>query len=485
MTKVIKEEFENLGFLEINNDSFICNTQLGTLCDEFNRLSRIDNDLFTYEIEVPKPSLLKLIDVTVEQWLDLKYGNRMTMDENVKKGVISTWLIRSYKLQFKEYLEIKKQRDTYSCDVNMEYNPSNLVFAKRLASKFYNHLDMDWYTKNALWIYWAQGDDEVELSNKESSDPDNVLTKDINGFKTYEEYKDVWMYEWNEDVPWNLPRAYIFGNTLCYQDLEWYEALKDGKLKDEALKDKAIMEGIINEDDKYNNPQFSSMLRDEAVYLHLIYFCHQSDFPVKKVLHATDNFLDMSTPDYIYPIIVPSDSNVEDAFSSTNTPHYISASPDYFPASPGNTSPDPSDAYNAANNESPIPLPRILPSRKRARSRLSSFTFALPQVFEIGENYHGALDTSYARHEEQIETILNHLDELPLERIVYIEDIIKGLGNGRKEQIRHDDEIVFARVRTSTLEILIEDIQIRHRLDMKSLLDKIHKLKGGPPPPDY
>ncbi|GJX02471.1 hypothetical protein Tco_0186384, partial [Tanacetum coccineum] len=39
---------------------------------------------------------------------------------------------------------------------------------------------------------------------------------------------------------------------------------------------------------------------------------------------------------------------------------------------------------------------------------------------------------------------------------------------------------------TSTLEILIEDIQIRHRSDMKSLLDKIHELKnykGGPP--DY
>ncbi|GJW32104.1 hypothetical protein Tco_0052136 [Tanacetum coccineum] len=39
---------------------------------------------------------------------------------------------------------------------------------------------------------------------------------------------------------------------------------------------------------------------------------------------------------------------------------------------------------------------------------------------------------------------------------------------------------------TSTLEILIEDIQVRHRSDMKSLLDMIHELKnhkGGPP--DY
>ncbi|GJV10822.1 hypothetical protein Tco_1352363 [Tanacetum coccineum] len=150
----------------------------------------------------------------------------------------------------------------------------------------------------------------------------------------------------------------------------------------------------------------------------------------------------------------------------------------------------------------------ILPPKKRARSRSSSSTSALPQVFEIGESSH---KTSLERHEEQIETILNHLDELPLERIEHIKDIIKGLGNGRviiqrdfdqletelqeartqisgfqKEQIRHDDEIVLAHVRTSTLEILIEDIQVRHRSDMKSLLDTIRKLKnhkGGPP--DY
>ncbi|GJY89406.1 hypothetical protein Tco_0504602 [Tanacetum coccineum] len=241
-----------------------------------------------------------------------------------------------------------------------------------------------------------------------------------------------------------------------------------------------------------------------------------------------------------HPIIVLSNSYIEDAFSSTTTPDYTSASPDYSPALPGNTSSDPSEdlskdllaslaispfhddtymkvmqAYNATNNELPIPLPRapiapptVLPPSPVAPSRSSSSTSALPQVFKIGESSH---KTSLERHEEQIKTILNHLDELPLERIEHIEDKIEGLGNGRviiqrdfdqletelqeartqisrfqREQIRHDDEIVLARVRTSTLEILIEDIQIRHRSDMKSLLDKIHELKnhkGGPP--DY
>ncbi|GKB71394.1 hypothetical protein Tco_0932806 [Tanacetum coccineum] len=229
-----------------------------------------------------------------------------------------------------------------------------------------------------------------------------------------------------------------------------------------------------------------------------------------------------------HPIIILSDSDVEDAFSFTNTPDYTPASPDYSPASPGNTSSDPSEdsskdrsasltispfhddpymkvmqAYNATNNESPIPLPRapiapptvlpsslvlppsplfdprdfflpeeIVPPRKRARFLLSSSTDSStpPHVFEIGESSHVM---RLERHEEQIDAILNHLDELPIERIEHMEDMIEG----------HDDEIVLARVRIATLEMIIEDIQVRHQSDMKSLLDMIHELKnhkGGP-----
>ncbi|GJZ34849.1 hypothetical protein Tco_0580666 [Tanacetum coccineum] len=144
-----------------------------------------------------------------------------------------------------------------------------------------------------------------------------------------------------------------------------------------------------------------------------------------------------------HPIIVLSDSYIEDAFSSTNTHDYIPASPNYSPASLGNTSSDPSEdlskdllaslaispfhddpymkvmqAYNATNNESPIPPPRapiapptILPSSL---------------VFEMGESSHM---TRLERHEEQIVTILNHLDELPLKRIGHMEDKIEELDN--------------------------------------------------------
>ncbi|GKB61645.1 hypothetical protein Tco_0917831 [Tanacetum coccineum] len=153
----------------------------------------------------------------------------------------------------------------------------------------------------------------------------------------------------------------------------------------------------------------------------------------------------MPSSDYIYPIIVPSDFDVDDAFSSINTPDYTPASPDYSPASLGNTSPNPLDdlsnyllaslaispfrddpymkvmqAYNATSNESPISPPQ---------APIASPTVLPPSlVFEIGESSH---KTHLELHEEQIETILNHLDELPLERIEHMEDKIEGLGNGR------------------------------------------------------
>ncbi|GJW08624.1 hypothetical protein Tco_1571047 [Tanacetum coccineum] len=64
------------------------------------------------------------------------------------------------------------------------------------------------------------------------------------------------MVSWREDGycnGGNLPGAYIVGNTLHYQDLKWYETLKDSELKEEALRNKVILEGLINNEDKSSN----------------------------------------------------------------------------------------------------------------------------------------------------------------------------------------------------------------------------------------
>ncbi|GJU92113.1 hypothetical protein Tco_1304536 [Tanacetum coccineum] len=51
MTKVIKEEFEKLESLKIGDGSFACDTSLKIFHKEFNWVSRMDNDLFTYVVE--------------------------------------------------------------------------------------------------------------------------------------------------------------------------------------------------------------------------------------------------------------------------------------------------------------------------------------------------------------------------------------------------------------------------------------------------
>nr|GEW93313.1 hypothetical protein [Tanacetum cinerariifolium] len=64
----------------------------------------------------------------------------------------------------------------------------------------------------------------------------------------------------------------------------------------------------------------------------------------------------------------------------------------------------------------------LLPPKKRGCDQSFSSTSVLPQEFEIGES---SRKTSLERYEQQIEEILNHLDELSLDRIENIEDNIK------------------------------------------------------------
>ncbi|GJS85781.1 hypothetical protein Tco_0752322 [Tanacetum coccineum] len=166
-------------------------------------------------------------------------------------------------------------------------------------------MTMDTFTKGALWDYWKLGSVEVEPANKKTFDLEetdhgdeqeigeifrietnlfdyetplckkfkefnyllkidpNVLTNDITEPTPVVHYCKPFNYKtgcsewptcsWREDGycnRGNLLGAYIVGNTFRYQDLEWYDALKDSKLKKEALKNKAIIKGIIDDNDE-------------------------------------------------------------------------------------------------------------------------------------------------------------------------------------------------------------------------------------------
>nr|GEV42479.1 reverse transcriptase domain-containing protein [Tanacetum cinerariifolium] len=160
-------------------------------------------------------------------------------------------------------------------------------------------------------------------------------------------------------------------------------------------------------------------------------------------------------------------SNIEDAFSS-NFPDYLLVSPDYVPASSGKTYSSSSNSFGLVTQASPtlsffhddsymkvlqafytekssippliITPPSLMPNpqefflpkefsspKKQGHDQSSSSTSTLPQAFKIEES---SRKTSLERHKEKIEGILNHLDELSLNRIKHIENKIKGLGEG-------------------------------------------------------
>ncbi|GKC23675.1 hypothetical protein Tco_1025825 [Tanacetum coccineum] len=185
--------------------------------------------------------------------------------------------------------------------------------------------------------------------------------------------------------------------------------------------------------------------------------------------------------------------NIEDAFSSI-FPDYISASPDYVLASPvmhayyaekssipPPTIVPPSSMLSPMFNSQEFFLPEeLLPLKKRGRDRSSSSTSALPQAFEIGES---SRKTSLRMSRwKQIEEILNHLDELSLDRIEHIEDKIEG----PLENVEIHNKIALGRFRIANLEQIIEDIQVRHQADKESLLDAIYEHKNNQEgPSDY
>ncbi|GJU55292.1 hypothetical protein Tco_1229006 [Tanacetum coccineum] len=52
MTKVIKGEFEKIKDIKVEDDSLACDSPLEVFNCEVNRLSKMDDDLFTYEVEI-------------------------------------------------------------------------------------------------------------------------------------------------------------------------------------------------------------------------------------------------------------------------------------------------------------------------------------------------------------------------------------------------------------------------------------------------
>ncbi|GKB07421.1 hypothetical protein Tco_0835705 [Tanacetum coccineum] len=118
----------------------------------------MEDDLFTYEVGVLEPSYVPCVE---QQYADLENGDLDIFE--------SRQCYDEYERMFAEVVILIDNRrlEVTGINTDVECDPTNVEFAKWLASKFNNHKTMEWYTKNALWLYWKRGDDDKVLTYDE------------------------------------------------------------------------------------------------------------------------------------------------------------------------------------------------------------------------------------------------------------------------------------------------------------------------------
>nr|GEW90707.1 VIER F-box protein 2 [Tanacetum cinerariifolium] len=178
-----------------------------------------------------------------------------------------------YKKQFDEYTEIKKQWVTRGIDADMEYDPSVVAFAEWLASKFYNHKTLDRISdpddENLIDKDEVDKIFRIETNILDFETPIckvfdefnyllkidiDLLTSDILRFKTYIEFKNEWMGDWNK-IPW-VPEEPWSGDGILIDDIRHiYKPIrfKNGKAKWPTCN--------LNDEGFYNGGELSGMVR--------------------------------------------------------------------------------------------------------------------------------------------------------------------------------------------------------------------------------
>ncbi|GKF16132.1 hypothetical protein Tco_0061050, partial [Tanacetum coccineum] len=106
MTKVIRGEFEKNKDVKVEDVSLTYDTPLEVFNNEVSRLSGMDDDLFTYEVEVA----------------NIPCNSNMDDDSE------------------------------HEADNDMGYDPSDVAFIEWLGSKIFNYKTIDHYTMKALCV---------------------------------------------------------------------------------------------------------------------------------------------------------------------------------------------------------------------------------------------------------------------------------------------------------------------------------------------
>ncbi|GKC01976.1 hypothetical protein Tco_0993586 [Tanacetum coccineum] len=231
------DKFKKLKDLKVEDVSLTCDTSLEVFNNEFNRLSRMNDDLFTYEVEVSNIPCDSNMDD------DSEYEADDDMGYDPSDVAFTEWL------GIEETMKITNEESSDNKDdvaevFRIETNIFDYETPLCLAFNEFNYLlkvDPDLLTKDIMRI-WKE-----PTLVKHHCKPFNYKTG-CSEWPTCSWTKDGYCNEGN------LLGIYVIGNSLHYQDLKWYEALEDSELKEEALRNKA------------NIGRLSKRLDDESRY---------------------------------------------------------------------------------------------------------------------------------------------------------------------------------------------------------------------------
>ncbi|GJR45235.1 hypothetical protein Tco_1313338 [Tanacetum coccineum] len=110
MTKVIKEEFEKLESLKIGDDSFACNTSLEIFYEEFNRMSIMGDDLFTYEVEIFGPTNIPY-NGSLYKECEVDLTDEESSDSDDEDEVAKIFRIDTNVFDFETHIEYEMERE--------------------------------------------------------------------------------------------------------------------------------------------------------------------------------------------------------------------------------------------------------------------------------------------------------------------------------------------------------------------------------------
>ncbi|GKB25472.1 hypothetical protein Tco_0864873 [Tanacetum coccineum] len=224
MTKVIKREFKKIKDIKVEDDSLACDSPLEVFNCEVSRLSKMDDDLFTYEVEIANI----LCDLRVDD-----DSEHETDDMGFYPSDIT----------FTEWLGSKGDDEVKLTDEEFSDNEYEIAEVFRIDTNIFDYEtpicpafnEFNYILKDVPWV-----DEKPWIDTGVWTEPKPVIhtCKPFNYKTGCSEWPTC---SWMNDGYYNggnLPETFIIENQLHYQDYEWYEALEDNELKDEALRNK-------------------------------------------------------------------------------------------------------------------------------------------------------------------------------------------------------------------------------------------------------